>query len=105
MNFSMGMMSRMGVKGERDADIVAQLKEAGGILLAVTNVPELNLWCETRCMVYGQTNNPYNLTRTVGGSSGGEVRHIENCYVASSNTIHLNTLILRKKIFLCRVLF
>lgn len=69
----MGMVARRGLKGETDADVVKMLKDAGGILIGITNVPELNLWCETRCNVYGQTCNPYNTTRTVGGSSGGEV--------------------------------
>ena len=73
MCFTMGMVARRGLKGETDADVVKMLKDAGGILIAVTNCPELNLWCETRCIVYGQTCNPYNTTRTVGGSSGGEV--------------------------------
>ena len=64
---------RRNVKATEDADVVVLLKEAGGILLAVTNIPELNMWCETRNHVYGQSLNPYNTTRTVGGSSGGEV--------------------------------
>ena len=79
MNFSMGMVARRGLKGQTDADVVKLLKDAGGILIAVTNVPELNLWCETRCIVYGQTCNPYNTTRTVGGSSGGEAAIITSC--------------------------
>lgn len=79
MNFSMGMVARRGLKGETDADVVKFMKEAGAILIAVTNVPELNLWCETRCNVYGQTNNPYDTTRTVGGSSGGEAAILAAC--------------------------
>jgi hypothetical protein len=67
-------MSRRNIKAVEDADVVMLLKKAGGILVAVTNIPEYNLWVETRNNVYGQTLNPYNTTRTVGGSSGGEVR-------------------------------
>lgn len=72
MNNTFGMLSRKGSKAKDDAEIVARVKESGAILLAVTNVPELNLWQETRNNLYGQTNNPYNVHRTVGGSSGGE---------------------------------
>ncbi|XP_012527396.1 fatty-acid amide hydrolase 2 [Monomorium pharaonis] len=69
---SMGLLCRRNHRAEEDATAVRYLKEAGGILIATTNVPELNLWCESRNNLYGQTNNPYNITRTVGGSSGGE---------------------------------
>ncbi|KAL0129367.1 hypothetical protein PUN28_004218 [Cardiocondyla obscurior] len=69
---SMGLLSRRNYRAEEDATAVRYLKEAGGIIIATTNVPELNLWTESRNNLYGQTNNPYNTTRTVGGSSGGE---------------------------------
>lgn len=55
------------------------MKKAGGILIAVTNVPQLNLWQETFNPIYGTTNNPYNTTRNVGGSSGGESSIIAAC--------------------------
>lgn len=55
------------------------MKNAGGILLAVTNMPQLNLWQETYNPVFGITNNPYNTTRNVGGSSGGEASIIAAC--------------------------
>lgn len=74
MAFTCGLVSRKGVRATEDAVVVERVKESGAILLGTTNVPELNLWCETRCNVYGQTSNPYNYTRTTGGSSGGEVR-------------------------------
>ena len=54
-----------------DATVVRRLREAGGILLAKTNTPELTLSGETDNLVYGRTNNPYDLNRTCGGSSGG----------------------------------
>ncbi|MFC1992735.1 amidase [Chloroflexota bacterium] len=59
-----------------DATVVARLKQAGGIFLAKTNVPEFALWWETDNMVFGRTNNPWNLERTTGGSSGGEAAAI-----------------------------
>ncbi|MBO9665865.1 MAG: amidase [Bdellovibrio sp.] len=55
-----------------DATIVKRIKEAGAIPLGTTNVPELGFWFETFNPVYGRTNNPYDLDRTCGGSSGGE---------------------------------
>lgn len=56
----------------RDATIVARMKAAGAILLGTSNVPELGFWFECQNTVYGTTNNPYDLSRTSGGSSGGE---------------------------------
>ena len=67
------MLCREGTKASEDAEIIKNLQETGAILIGVTNVPELNLWIETRNYVFGQTNNPYNTNRIAGGSSGGEV--------------------------------
>jgi amidase len=55
----------------QDATVVARLRAAGAILLGKTNTPELTLAGETDNLVYGRTNNPYDLSRTPGGSSGG----------------------------------
>ena len=55
-----------------DATVVARLKTAGGIILGISNVPEFNIAYETDNDRYGKTLNPYDLTRTPGGSSGGE---------------------------------
>ncbi|XP_072763193.1 fatty-acid amide hydrolase 2-like [Anoplolepis gracilipes] len=76
---SLGLLCRRNHRSEEDATTVRFLKEAGGILIAKTNVPELNLWSESRNNLYGQTNNPYNTTRTVGGSSGGEGAIVAAC--------------------------
>ncbi|KAF7993866.1 hypothetical protein HCN44_011135 [Aphidius gifuensis] len=69
---SIGMMKRRGYRATEDATVIASVKESGAILIAKTNIPEMNLWVESRNLVYGQTNNPYNTTRGVGGSSGGD---------------------------------
>uniref|UniRef100_A0A183C6S2 Amidase domain-containing protein n=1 Tax=Globodera pallida TaxID=36090 RepID=A0A183C6S2_GLOPA len=61
-----------GLASQEDSEAVRRLKEAGAILLGITNVPELALWWETNNTIYGVTNNPYDLRRTPGGSSGGE---------------------------------
>ncbi|MBJ7472552.1 MAG: amidase, partial [Solirubrobacteraceae bacterium] len=67
-----GFMPVAGRLAEVDAPAVQRLVEAGAIPLGVTNTSELCLWIEARNRVYGDTANPYDVTRTVGGSSGGE---------------------------------
>lgn len=73
-----GVVSTGGTKGRasfvptQDATVVARMRAAGAILLGKTNLPELALLPETNNLVYGRTNNPYDLSRTPGGSSGGE---------------------------------
>lgn len=57
---------------EQDADIVARLKAEGAIILGKTNTPVLCFCQETDNKLYGRTNNPWDITRTVGGSTGGE---------------------------------
>lgn len=57
---------------EKDATAVARFKAAGGIPLAKTNIPEFAGWTESDNLVTGRTNNPWNLERTAGGSTGGE---------------------------------
>jgi len=57
---------------EYDATSVARMKNAGAILLAKTNLPEFSYWIESDNLLSGRSNNPWDLTRTPGGSSGGE---------------------------------
>ena len=59
-----------------DAPVVSRLREAGGVLLGKTNTPEFTLWWETDNRVFGRTNNPWDASRTPGGSSGGEAAAI-----------------------------
>lgn len=56
---------------ENDSILVKKLKGAGAIILAKTNLHEFAIWGETYSSILGQTLNPYDLTRTPGGSSGG----------------------------------
>ncbi len=56
----------------QDAALVAKLRSMGGVPIARTNCPDLLFAFETDNLIYGRTNNPYDLTRTCGGSSGGE---------------------------------
>ncbi|XP_029616195.1 fatty-acid amide hydrolase 2-B [Salmo trutta] len=67
-----GVISRRGVLSAGDAPPVALLKRAGAIPLGVTNSSELCMWSESHNHLYGICNNPYDLERTPGGSSGGE---------------------------------
>ncbi|MEE4146590.1 MAG: amidase [Halieaceae bacterium] len=55
-----------------DAPVVARMKAAGAIPLARTNLPEMGLRITTDNPLRGRTNNPWDITRTAGGSSGGE---------------------------------
>ncbi|KAI5711795.1 hypothetical protein M8J75_003203 [Diaphorina citri] len=55
-----------------DAETVRLLRQAGAIILCVTNTPELCMNWETFNKATGTTNNPYDTRRTPGGSSGGE---------------------------------
>ena len=57
---------------DADATSVARMKKAGGILLAKTNLPEFSYWIESDNLLSGRSNNPWDLDRTPGGSSGGE---------------------------------
>lgn len=71
-----GTRFRAGNVAAKDAVLVSRLREAGAIVLGVTNAPELLMAWETDNLLYGRTNNPWDLTRTPGGSSGGEAAAI-----------------------------
>jgi Asp-tRNA(Asn)/Glu-tRNA(Gln) amidotransferase A subunit family amidase len=67
-----GLPSRAGVLAKADGPLVKRLRDAGAIVLGITNVPQLLIYHESDNPVYGQCNNPWNLLRVPGGSSGGE---------------------------------
>ncbi len=71
-----GTRLRAGYIAAEDAPLVARLRAAGAVILGVTNAPELLMAWETDNLLYGRTNNPWDLTRTAGGSSGGEAAAI-----------------------------
>lgn len=66
-----GSIALKGFEPHRDAFIVKRLKEAGALILAKANLHEFAIWGETVSSILGPTYNPYDLTRTPGGSSGG----------------------------------
>jgi Asp-tRNA(Asn)/Glu-tRNA(Gln) amidotransferase A subunit family amidase len=71
-----GSRLRAGYIAREDAPLVARLRAAGAVILGVTNAPEMLMAWETANLIYGRTNNPWDLTRTAGGSSGGEAAAI-----------------------------
>lgn len=67
-----GLPSRATILATHDNPYVARLRAAGAVILGKTNVSQLLLFAESDNPVYGRTNNPWNLARTSGGSSGGQ---------------------------------
>ena len=66
-----GSLSLKSFITSKDADLVRRMREAGAVILAKTNLHEFAVWGESISSMRGQTLNPYDLTRTPGGSSGG----------------------------------
>ncbi len=67
-----GTLGRAAYVPAEDATVVKRLIGAGGILLGKTNCPELGWAWESDNLIYGRTNNPFDLALSPGGSSGGE---------------------------------
>lgn len=65
-----------------DAPIVERLRRAGAVIIGKTNLPELALWGVTSTSWNGTTRNPWDLTRTPGGSSGGSAAAVSAGLVA-----------------------
>ena len=59
-------------KAAKDAALVARLRAAGAIVVAKSNLAQLELYVESDNPLYGRTDNPWDAARTPGGSSGGE---------------------------------
>jgi amidase len=73
-----GTIGRMNYVPKKDATVVSRLRAAGAILLGKTNTPEFTLAGggilgvnSTANIIYGVSRNPYDLTRSTSGSSGG----------------------------------
>src|SRR6202035_3297399 len=76
MRWEAGTRLRTGTVATQDAPLVSRLRAAGAIILGTTNTPELLMAWETDNLLYGRTNNPWDVSRTPGGSSGGEAAAI-----------------------------
>ena len=71
-----GSRFREGYVAERDATLAERLRAAGAVFLGTTNTPDMLMAYETDNYLYGRSNNPWDLERTPGGSSGGEAAAI-----------------------------
>jgi Asp-tRNA(Asn)/Glu-tRNA(Gln) amidotransferase A subunit family amidase len=71
-----GSLLRKDYVAERDAPLVARLRAAGAIILGNTNTPEFLMAYESNNLLTGKTSNPWDISRTPGGSSGGEAAAI-----------------------------
>ncbi|VDK48612.1 unnamed protein product [Anisakis simplex] len=79
---TIGISSRKDLVSNKDAEVVKRMKNAGAIILAVTNVPEVCMWWESVNSIYGRTKNPYDTRLISGGSSGGEA-----CLISSAGSV------------------
>ena len=72
MPYSAGVWGRRQIKGQTHATAMHRLVDLGGmVVMGSTNVSEACMWFESYNGVYGVTKNPYDPSRTPGGSSGG----------------------------------
>ena len=67
-----GLLWRKDIVMDEDSEVIARLKNEGAVILGKTNTPILCFCQETDNKLYGRSNNPWDVTRTTGGSSGGE---------------------------------
>jgi Asp-tRNA(Asn)/Glu-tRNA(Gln) amidotransferase A subunit family amidase len=75
--FSRGVRTTMASKlfetyqPAEDAAVIARLADAGGVLLGKANLPEFSMWGRSGNLVADECRNPWDTSRTCGGSSGG----------------------------------
>jgi Asp-tRNA(Asn)/Glu-tRNA(Gln) amidotransferase A subunit family amidase len=72
LHCEIGSVLNCGNIPSRDAVVVSRMRAAGANILGATNTPEFLMAYVTENDLYGRTNNPWDLSRTPGGSSGGE---------------------------------
>lgn len=77
-----GSRLRDGYVASADAPLVDRLKRAGAIVIGNTNTPEMLMAYHTDNEICGRSNNPWDFSRTPGGSSGGEAAAIASCMSA-----------------------
>jgi amidase len=71
-----GSILHRGATAEHDAEAVVRLRDHDAVFLGTTNCPELLMAYETDNLLHGLTKNPWDLSRSAGGSSGGEAAAI-----------------------------
>ncbi len=69
------------IRSPHDSETVRRFRSAGLVFLGKTNLPELSLLPTTEPVAFGPTHNPWDLTRTPGGSSGGSAAAVAACMV------------------------
>lgn len=72
--------------GQYDAPLVQRVKALGFIIIGITNTSEACMWAESYNPVHGRTNNPWDLSRTPGGSSGGSAAATACCIAPVATT-------------------
>lgn len=75
-------VARQGYRARADTALIRRFREAGLICIGRTNTPELGLVPTTEPALYGPTKNPWDLTRSPGGSSGGSAAAVASRMVA-----------------------
>lgn len=78
----MSALKKAGYRAARDSYFVERMREAGFVLLGKASTPELGLPCTTEPVAWGPTRNPWDLSRSVGGSSGGSAAAVASGMVA-----------------------
>jgi amidase len=71
MHQGMGVLKQARYVAPRDQELVRRFRAAGFVVVGRTNTPELGILPTTEPLVYGPTRNPWDTTRSTGGSSGG----------------------------------
>lgn len=82
---NMGSRFTRGYVPDYDVEAVRRFKQAGLIVVGKTNTPEFGLTFFTEPELFGTTNNPWDLTRTAGGSSGGSAAAVAGRMVPVAN--------------------
>ncbi|MFT4126333.1 MAG: amidase [Gordonia sp. (in: high G+C Gram-positive bacteria)] len=66
-----------------DSEVVARLRAAGAVIIGKTRMPEFGIWPFTESVAHGCTRNPWDVTRSPAGSSGGTAAAVASGMVAA----------------------
>lgn len=70
------LLKEVGYTASTDSHLITKLRQAGLVILGKTNTPELGLVPTTEPVAYGPARNPWDVTRSTGGSSGGSAASV-----------------------------